>query len=58
MEATLALLSCVCLRSRYRAELQNHLREHVRAGGVRPRLHLHPLRHILAVRGSDRCPAL
>lgn len=52
-----ALLSCV-LCSRYRSELQNHLREHVWAGGVRPWLHLHPLRHILAVCGSDRCPAL
>lgn len=44
--------------ARYRAEFPNDLREHVGSGGVRPPLHLRPLRHVLAVRGPDRRPAL
>lgn len=44
--------------SRHRAELQNQLREHVGSGGVRRPLHLPPLRHLLALCGSDGGAAL
>lgn len=50
-------LACLC-SCRYSSELPHHLCEYVWSGGLWRPLHLHPLRHFMAVRRPDRCSTI